>query len=140
MGSANRVDENEVLEIYTPDDSALVMTPCIDAAHALVEMRLTDSAVILSDELLKEIERWLAAHFCAIICRMPMREGVGGMATATIDFNNKLGFGLDNTLYGQQAKLLDVSGTLARLDAAGDEGADAGRSRFQLINPAWDGS
>lgn len=138
MGSANRVEEEDVLRIYTPDDSGLDVAPFIDAAHALVEEVLTASSVALSDTMLTHIEKYLAAHFCAVTCQEAVKEGVG---TASIDFGTVLGQGLDQTKYGQQAKLLDTSGTLARLDRAGEEGGGAGgRARFRVIDPAWDGS
>ena len=136
MASANRVEEDDVLGIFVPDDSGLDLDPFISASHALVEDKLTDSHIGHGETLLFEIEKWLAAHFAAVACRQPVSEEIG---VAAINYGTKLGLGLDNTIYGQQAKLLDTSGTLARLDGAG-EPSGGGQARFRVIDPAWDGS
>ena len=63
-----------------------------------------------SDELLKEVELWLSAHFYAI--RVPRRasEGVKGVQQK---IESKVDLALNVTRYGQMAMTLDTEGNLA---------------------------
>lgn len=106
-----RVTADEVKEIIDVDSSITNLTPFITAANLLVNAECTDSS--LSDELLKEIERWLSAHFIAIRDTRSASEGAGSVR---ISYQYKLGLNLNVTLYGQQCLLLDTSGALARLN------------------------
>jgi len=68
---------------------------------------------LLSDALLKEIERWLSAHLIAS----------GGEEGARIEeerifeayaarYGGKFGFGLSGSRYGQQVAILDTTGRM----------------------------
>ena len=61
---------------------------------------------------LKEIERWLAAHFVSIRDKRTIKDSVGDSSHT---YEGKTGMGLDFTRYGQMAKLLDTTGTLAKI-------------------------
>jgi len=98
-----RVTDNEVKEIIDTDLSSL--TPFIGAANQLV-----DGITGLSAAELKEIERWLAAHFVAIRDQRTAKDNTGDSSHT---YGGKTGMGLDFTAYGQMVKLLDTTGYLA---------------------------
>jgi hypothetical protein len=78
------------------------------------------------------IEKWLAAHFYCVFDPRAQRERV---AVLTFEAQSKVGLCLDVTHYGQQVKLLDTNGGLARLDAR------AKANRVQLVmGVAWGGT
>ena len=97
-----RVSGSEVQDIIDTDLETL--TPFIDAASQLV-----DGISGLGAATLKEIERWLAAHFIAIRDQRTVKDAVGDSSHT---YGGKTGMGLDATLYGQQVKLLDTTGYL----------------------------
>jgi hypothetical protein len=102
---ANRVLQTEVKEIIetTIDD----ISPFITAANIVVTDRLSGEG--LSASLLKEIERWLSAHFIAMRERQAESEKLGD---ASSKWGGRFGRGLDFTQYGQQVKILDTTGIL----------------------------
>jgi hypothetical protein len=108
---ANRVTGSEVKEIIKTSLTDSEVEPFITSANQLVTEKLADSDH--SDARLKEIERWLSAHFVAI--RDPrMRSQSVGEARDQYHVPT-LGKGLDSTVYGLQVKLLDTTGTLYNL-------------------------
>lgn len=62
---------------------------------------------------LELIERWLSAHFCAVAYPRTSSESAGGISES---YQVSPGMGLDLTSYGQQVKMLDTKGGLAKLD------------------------
>lgn len=107
---ANRCTGIEVLEIL---DTALTeneIAPFITASNLVVTDMLGSSS--LSTAMLKEIERWLAAHFAAI--RDP-RISKENTEEAGATYHGKSDMGLDHTPYGQQVRLLDTTGTMTNL-------------------------
>lgn len=100
-----RVTDAEVKEIFDTDIADT--TPFITVANILVTDVLGSES--LSTTLLKEIERWLAAHFASMRDPRIQREKLGD---ADVTYHGKSAMGLDGTPYGQQAKLLDTSGKL----------------------------
>jgi hypothetical protein len=81
----------------------------ITAANQVVDVRLKNKG--FTDPQLKEIERWLAAHFVAIHSPNKTREKID---TASEGYQSgSLGKALDFTAYGQQVKVLDWTGTLS---------------------------
>lgn len=108
---ANRVNSCDVAAIM-PETTITEFAPYIIAAHAVVEAHL--AAKPIEESTLKEIERWLAAHFASINDPLAKTERTGD---ATTSFHGNSGLGLDFTPYGQQAKLLDPTGTLTKLGA-----------------------
>ncbi len=102
-----RVTDEEVLEIIK---TKVPPAPFITAATLIVNANLTDKG--MGADLLKEIERWLAAHLIAV--RDP-RVTSKGMGSSRTSYQGQTGLGLDHTSYGQQVKVLDYTGTLACL-------------------------
>lgn len=103
---AARVSDAEVKEIL---DTSISTTPFITAANLIVNQHLLNAA--LSDELLTEIERWLAAHLACM--RDPrLRDAATEGGTRASYERGAAGKGLDATSYGQQVKLLDPTGLL----------------------------
>jgi hypothetical protein len=103
------VTDEDVKEIIETD-SDIVLLPFRRTAHILVEVHLL--SVITNSELLKEIERWLSAHFYAIRAPLAQSESVGGLSQTYLMTGGK---GLEQTTYGQQAIALDHTGTLKKL-------------------------
>lgn len=104
-----RVKQSEVKAIIDTDVDDIL--PFIAIADALVTEKLTGQG--LSDELLKEITRWLSAHYVAIRDPRTKRDKTG---EAEVEYHmSKVGAGLDATPYGQQVKTIDPSGVLANL-------------------------
>ena len=108
-----RVTEAAV-RLIIDTDADLSLTPFIDVATALTDhVASEDSNSVLTTALLVQIEKWLAAHFYAIRDPQPQEEKT---ADASAVHQGRTDLGLDLTHWGQQAKRLDVTGTLAQLD------------------------
>lgn len=108
-----RVTEDEVRAIVETEED-LSLYPFIESANAITDyVSSKDSNSVLTTALLKEIEKCLAAHFYSRR-DLPYQQKKTGEASAT--FQGKTGMGFDSTFWGQDAKRLDVSGCLARLD------------------------
>jgi len=106
-----RVTATEVKEIIDTDLSDAIVDVFINSANIIVTDRLGDNTDITADHK-KEIERWLSAHLVAIRDQRSESEKVGD---ASVKYQGKTGLGLDVTLYGQQVKVLDTTGTLDNL-------------------------
>lgn len=104
-----RVKQSEVKAII--DTSVVDILPFIAIADALVTDKLTGQG--LSTALLKEITRWLAAHYLAIRDPRAVTEKTGDASARY--FLGQEGKGLDATPYGQQVKTIDPTGILASL-------------------------
>lgn len=104
---SNRVTNSEVKTII---DTDVDVTAFITVANLIVTNMLSGGS--LSDAMLKEIERWLSAHFVAI--RDP-RIGQEKIGDASVTYLLTTGKGLDATPFGQQVKVLDTTGKLAQL-------------------------
>jgi len=110
---ALRVREDEVRAIIDNDPN-ISMVPFIEMANALTDhVSSQDSNSILNDTLLIQIEKNLAAHFYA---HRDLQFASHTIEKTSADFQGKTGMGLDSTLWGQNAKRFDLTGTLARLD------------------------
>jgi hypothetical protein len=107
---ANRVTAAEVVEILEEASSSVTdkpLTPFIDLAHLVVEENL--AAEGLTEARLKEIERWLSAHFYCILSPRANSESAG--VSTSYEANSKAE-GFQSTRYGLQACALDTTGTL----------------------------
>jgi len=104
-----RVSSSEVQEIVSNPNS-VTLTAFITAANILVTKVLGDSG--LDADHLKEIERWLAAHF---FCVRDPRAAAKGVSNSSVTFQGKTDLGLKHTSYGQQVLILDTTGKLAEL-------------------------
>ena len=124
---ANRVTSVEVKQILVTVLTGTQLDPFIAVANLIVTEKLGTSG--LGDALLKEVERWLSAHF--IYISNPsysstaknargaiISEKIGDTAIEYSDIskikNTGLGL-LSSTVYGQQAITIDLTGTLANL-------------------------
>lgn len=121
-----RVIQSDVREIITTDKVDL--QPFIIAANLLITNVLATSG--LGDPLLKEIERWMSAHFIAMAgtdsdTGQVVEEKIGDASVKYDqgDFRKNLGA----TRYGRQAMLLDTTGKLANLGK--------GRAEFRVTGP-----
>lgn len=111
----HRVIDSQVREIIQCDDLTSLWV-FIQSASVLVDELLADKG--LSDDRLTEIERWLAAHFVA------MRNDSSRVTEVQVGESRErygeyqrgvLAEGLKMTRYGQQAMVLDTTGTLSSL-------------------------
>ena len=105
---AARVTQAEVEAIILDIDPQLTdLTSFITTANVLVTAVCTDD--VLTTDLLKQIELYLAAHFTCITDPMVAKD-LAGEPETKIDLNLHL------TRYGQMAVVLDISGALAALE------------------------
>jgi hypothetical protein len=103
-----RTTEADVKKIIDTELTIEEVTPFLETANVMITQNLSDEGY--SDELMKQIETWLAAHFVAIRDPRVSREKFGdGDQT----FHGKSGMGLAHTPYGQQVMMLDSHGILA---------------------------
>lgn len=110
---ANRTSAEEVRQIIATALTDVEIGAYIAGANNLVTQVLGDDASI-SNGLKVEIERWLTAHFMA--CTRDQQLAEAGAGTAKAKFQGKTDMGLDATFYGQQVKVLDVTGKLVALE------------------------
>ena len=96
-------------------DKKTNLGPFIAGASAIVDRIKACAAtrsLALSDAELKEIERWLSAHF---YCRVDKTYQSKNTGAASAQFTGQTGMSLDSTEYGQTAMNLDWSGCLSAL-------------------------
>ena len=105
-----RTTTEKVLEILDTDITDC--TPFIVAANLIVDEQLSEEG--LSEALLTEIERWLAAH---LACAKDPYIKAQKLGDASATYSGDFGKGLESTPYGQQVSLLDPTGSLARMGA-----------------------
>lgn len=98
-----------VIEVTAGDD----LSSYIETATTLVDSECAASTYTV--EKFELIERWLAAHFYACNIRRTQQSTVFGGVAEDVD-RPKFELMLNNTLYGQQAMLLDTDGNLAALN------------------------
>lgn len=114
----------EVKEIVTTSLNDTTVASLIEVASDVVTIKI-GSIAIMTSILLKEIERQLAAHLISI--RESSLVNRGGTITYEkvgeterryandLLLRNQGPITLNSTSYGQQAIILDISGTLANL-------------------------
>lgn len=95
------------------------MSPFMEAASVIVDDIAAANTV--SDSRLELIERWLSAHFIEIRDPRPSSESAGGVSQSFAMGSRGMYFEL--TFYGQQAMLLDSTGTLIGLQSDAKSGA-----------------
>jgi hypothetical protein len=110
---ALRVTAAEIRAVIDYDD-AIPIDAFITAANALTDyVSSQDSDSLLSAALLKEIERYLAAHFYESRDPQYTSRSTGG---ASGNFQGQFKTGLESSKWGQHAMVLDVTGTLRNLN------------------------
>jgi len=105
---AYRATEIEVKEIIDTTLTEEQVTPFLRAANRLVTDLLTNENY--NAATLREIERWLAAHFVAVRDPRVSKEKIGD-ADAT--YHGKSDMGLNFSPYGQQVMVLEHKGLIA---------------------------
>lgn len=101
-----RTTSDAVAEILEVDDD-ISLTPFIATANSLVTERCVPLGY--DDERLELIERWLSAHFYSIRDKVVSSESAKGVSQS---YQYAVALGLNVTIYGQQAKLLDTKNGL----------------------------
>ena len=119
-----RVDPDEVREIIST--SITDLNAFIMVANRMIEDHLGEFEILPSNELttadgilpatLKEIERWLTAHFISIR-EKDARATEFKIEDASAKYGGQYGMGLKASLYGQTAMALDPTGELAAVNA-----------------------
>jgi len=132
MAMALRTTDNDVRDLF-PDRAEDVtgeLTAFITPASLIVDEIEATADTRLNDDLLKEIERWLAAHFLSILQQPKSQEKIGD---AQAVYQGTTGMGLEFTFYGQQARMLDPTGHLAARDKKKTPLV------FMAMGTSWDG-
>lgn len=88
------------------------LNPFIKSANILVSEEVDNGNV--PEQILTEVEKWLAAHFASQRDQRVSKESQGG---SEFSYQGSTGMGLDSSDYGQQAQLLDPTGNLENLDS-----------------------
>jgi len=107
-----RVTDTEVFEIIST--TLTDIDTFIDQANLIVTAYLEDTG--LSDAVLKEIERNVAAHLLSARDPRVKSEKVDVLSQS---YTGTFGSGLSSTAYGQAAMLLDSTGILRRMSDKG---------------------
>lgn len=129
---ANRVTVTEVKQII-PIDASILETDLviyITPANFLVNRVQTEGGQTDATKL-KELERWLAAHFMAI---RDMRSNMEKADVVSQSFQFRLGLNFNVTMFGQTALVMDETGILARLQAQA-EGEGSATAEFFAVGP-----
>jgi len=101
-------------------DSAISLTPFIEAANAVVTQCCTGLTTAYTATQLELIERWLSAHFYTVREMRVMSEKAGPVSERV---QSKVDLGFDTSHYGQMAMRLDWHGGLASLNEQIKKGA-----------------
>jgi hypothetical protein len=107
-----RVTATEVKQIIDLDTSTVTdekIEVFINMANLFINNTFS-GVTSLSSDTLKEIERFLSAHFLHALDPRAISEKAGEVA---VRYAGKFGMGLQATTYGQTALLLDTTGRLA---------------------------
>ncbi len=101
--ASTRVTASEVKEIIDTEIADSDVGVCIKGANLMIDTYLANQN--LSADLLKEIERWLAAHLVAM-SKDPTERNIR-VGEAEVRFTGDFGKGLEATRYGQVVLSLD---------------------------------
>lgn len=89
---------------------------------------LNSTSTRLTADRLEDIELYLAAHFAAVSQTRTSAERAGSI---WINYMHKVGLNFNQTVYGQQALILDTTGTLAGMQRMAEKGG--GSSIFNFV-------
>ncbi len=115
MSRVSTDDVRDIFDTTLEDNSILAMISVADSIVSNGPALATNVALTTTE--LKEIERWLAAHFCCIMDPISLQEKIGDSMARKFPetVTTAWGPGLKLTVYGQQALMMDRSGTLASM-------------------------
>jgi len=127
MARVTATEVKEIVEttIIDAEVDTFIIVANLTTNRVNTEGGITDAAT------LKEIERWLSAHFVRIRDIASASEKAGPVAQS---FQYKVDLNFNQTQYGQQALILDYSGTLASLQKQAEDGT-AASTTFRVISP-----
>lgn len=108
---ANRTTATAVKQILDTDLDDPIVEAFITDANLIVT-DIVGSSTDLSAEQKASIEKWLSAHMIA--CTRDQQASREGVEEADITYQGKTAMGLDATFYGQQVKLIDTTGLIAK--------------------------
>ena len=108
--SGSRITVDDLVEIFETEFTEAQLSAFVNSAHYLIQANLLSSG--LSSDVLTEIHKYLAAHFASLRDQRIESERV---ADVSMKYQGKTDMGLNATLYGQTALMLDTSGSLANL-------------------------
>ncbi len=111
---------DELVEGIIEVDSAIVLTPFIVAANAIVTECCTDLTDDYTASHLIVIETWLAAHFYTVRDMRTFEERAGPVSERK---QSKVDLGFATSHYGQMAMTLDWKGGLSALNEMIKKGA-----------------
>ena len=131
---ANRVTPSDVQAIYAYDPAILDAEATIFINSANIFTNKVLAAGLTDSAQLTEIERWLGAHLIAIRDPQAASERAGAVAQT---LQQKVDLNFNQTRYGQQALLLDFTGTLASLNEQAKGGG--GAASLSVISPTGTG-
>jgi hypothetical protein len=105
-----RVVAADVTSIIDTDLDSTIVDIFISTANVFVTDQLSGEGH--SDDLLKEIERWVTAHLIAVSRERELSAKEAKAGSAEILYTGSWGQGLSSTSWGQVAISLDSSDTL----------------------------
>ena len=121
--SEPRATEDSMVAILGElDDDSHDVTPFIASATTLVD-RIAAADSTVADDVLESIESWLACHFYKASFQNAKMEKAGPVSETKDSWVN---YGLQTTMWGSQAIMLDPTGTLANIN---ESAKDAKASR-----------
>ena len=108
---ANRVDYDDVKAIMDNCTTAdATVTIFITTANAIINKVFANDTT-MTEDLLTEMEKWLAAHLISsTVFRTTSEEKLGD---ASLKYTGEWGKKLESTPYGQMVLILDSSGLMA---------------------------
>jgi hypothetical protein len=107
MARVTATEVKDILDNCTKEDTTIDVF-IIGASELITKVFAED--VEIGETLLKELERWFAAHMIAsTIHRTTSDEKLGD---ASVKYTGQWGKNLDSTPYGQMVKQLDVTGKM----------------------------
>lgn len=116
-----RTTQSDVTAIFDTDTADVDVSAWIDIANELVD-DIADADSSIDGTRLTKIEKLLAAHFAAT---QDPRVAKESRESASVTFEGETGMRINASRYGQQAAMLDPTGTLA----------DAGRRQASVGVP-----
>lgn len=108
--SGSRIAVSDLIEIFDTELTSAQLGAFINSAHYLIQANLVNKG--LSEDVLTEIHKYLAAHFASLRDQRVESEQVADVRKS---YQGKTGMYLESTTYGQMAMALDTSGSLANL-------------------------
>ena len=108
MARVTAAEVKAIMDSCTVADATV--TIMIGSATEVID-NVFENDTDISTTLLKELERWLAAHMLAsTLSRTTSEEKLGD---ASVKYTGKWGMKLESTPYGQMVLVLDTSGKMA---------------------------